>query len=63
MATTPNTEAAILARLIQAQPEELPRSKAEEEKMASYEKTEAGGKEYSDLRVSRVKMISENCTQ
>jgi Protein of unknown function (DUF5818) len=42
---------------------EIHRSKAEEEKMASYEKTESGGKEYSDLHVSSVKMISENCSQ
>jgi hypothetical protein len=37
------------------------RSKATEEKMAKSEKAEAAGKEYADMRVTSLKMISESC--
>ena len=37
------------------------RSKATEEKMAKSEKPEAAGKEYADMRVTGLKMISETC--
>ena len=36
-------------------------SKAHEEKMEKDEKKEAAGKEYGDLRVSSLKMVSESC--
>ena len=36
-------------------------SKAHEEKMAQEEKKEAAGKEYSDLSVTSLKMISDSC--
>ncbi len=39
------------------------RSKATEEKMAKSEKPEAAGKEYADMNVTSLKMISETCTQ
>jgi hypothetical protein len=40
---------------------QLHRSKAVEEKMAESEKAEAAGKEYADMRVTSLKMISETC--
>jgi hypothetical protein len=40
---------------------EIHKSQAQEEKAAADEKQEAGGKQYSDLRVSTVKMISDTC--
>ena len=36
-------------------------SKAHEEKMQKDEKKEAAGKEFGDLRVSSLKMVSESC--
>jgi uncharacterized protein DUF5818 len=36
-------------------------SKTHEEKMETTEKKEAAGKEYGDLRVSSLKMVSESC--
>jgi hypothetical protein len=36
-------------------------SKSTEEKMESSEKKEASGKEYSDLKVQSLKMVSESC--
>jgi hypothetical protein len=36
-------------------------SKAHEEKMEKDEKKEAAGKDYGDLRVSSLKMVSESC--
>ena len=36
-------------------------SKAHEEKMETAEKKEAAGKEYGDLRVSSLRMVSESC--
>ena len=40
---------------------EFHRSKATEEKMAKSEKAEAAGKEYADLRVTALKLISDTC--
>jgi hypothetical protein len=37
------------------------RSKAAEEKMEKSEKAEAAGKEYADMRVTSLNMISESC--
>ena len=42
---------------------EVKRSKAEETKVEDKEKAEAGGKEYADLHVTGVKMISTSCSQ
>lgn len=42
---------------------ELHKSKAAEAKMATNEKTESAGKEYADMNVTSVKMISETCSQ
>lgn len=39
------------------------KSKATEEKMAKSEKPEAAGKEYADMSVTSLKMISETCTK
>jgi hypothetical protein len=36
-------------------------SKSHETKVESAEKAEAGGKQYSDLKVTDVKMVSESC--
>ena len=36
-------------------------SKKREEKMETNEKTEAAGKEYADLKVDKVEMISDSC--
>ena len=36
-------------------------TKAHEEKMETAEKKEAAGKEYGDLRVSSLKMVSDSC--
>ena len=42
---------------------EVHKSKATEAKMAPYEKPEAAGKEYADMNVTSLKMLSETCTQ
>ena len=36
-------------------------SKKQEEKMEKDEKKEAGGKEYGDLKVSKLEMVSDSC--
>ena len=41
---------------------QIHKSKAAEEKMAKTEKPEAAGKDYADLNVTRLKMISESCS-
>src|SRR5215467_13573097 len=40
---------------------ETKRSKAKEEKMEANEQKEAGGQPYSDLNVTKLKMVSESC--
>jgi len=42
---------------------EVHKSKATEAKMAKYENPEASGKEYADMNVTSVKMLSETCSQ
>jgi len=42
---------------------EVHKSKATEAKMAKYEKPEAAGKEYADMNVTGLKMLSETCSQ
>jgi len=42
---------------------EMPRSQAEEAKIAENEKSESGGNKYSDLKVAQLKMVSTSCTQ
>lgn len=39
----------------------MPESKEHEEKTEAHEKKEAGGKEYDDLKVNKLEMISDSC--
>ena len=42
---------------------EMPRSQADEAKVAESEKSESGGSKYLDLKVAQLKMVSESCNQ
>ena len=42
---------------------EVKLSEAHESAVAEYERTESGGKTYTDLHVTGLKMVSESCTQ
>jgi hypothetical protein len=42
---------------------EMPRSQADEAKVAESEKSESGGSKYADLKVAQLKMVSESCSQ
>lgn len=41
--------------------QQMQRSTSQEQKVESSEKTEAGGNQYGDLRVSKVQMVSASC--
>lgn len=42
---------------------EMPRSQADETKIAESEKSESAGSKYADLKVAQLKMVSTSCTQ
>jgi len=39
----------------------MPESKEHEAKMEAHEKKEAGGKDYDDLKVNKLEMVSDSC--
>jgi hypothetical protein len=41
---------------------EMPRSQADETKIAESEKSESAGSKYADLKVAQLKMVSTSCT-